>query len=183
MLPYRVIGSLTNPISSCWLMFSRAPGILLVVVILSFDWYLALFPLFWSAVVITLVVITLVVIDDIDSKSVVCEKISAALKLLFECSYSRLNHQTLRLLKSEVRFPFGADDLRTIIHYYKFFIFFLYTFYHENSPSSLNENSPSFRIIWLDNCPFNVSLLLVISDEILMQSSSLCVPPLISSKY
>ena len=91
--------------------------------------------------------ITLVVIDDIDSKSVVCEKISAASKLLFECSYSRLNHQTLRLLKSEVRFPFGADDLRTIIHYYKFFIFFLYNFYHENSPSSLNENSPSFRII------------------------------------
>ena len=90
--------------------------------------------------------ITLVVIDDIDSKSVVCEKISAALKPLFECSYSRLNHQTLRLLKSEVRFPFGADDLRIIIHY-KFFIFFLYTFYHENSPSSLNENSPSFRII------------------------------------
>ena len=92
--------------------------------------------------------ITLVVIDDIDSKSVVCEKISAALKLLFECSYSRLNHQTLRLLKSEVRFPFRADDLRTIIHYYIFFfIIFLSTVYHENSPSSLNENSPSFRII------------------------------------
>ena len=90
--------------------------------------------------------ITLVVIDDIDSESVVCEKISAALKLLFECSYSRLNHQTLRLLKSEVRFPFRANDLSTVIHYYKFFIFFLY-FYHENSPSSLNENSPSFRII------------------------------------
>ena len=93
--------------------------------------------------------ITLVVIDDIDSKSVVCEKISAALKLLFECSYSRLNHQTLRLLKSEVRFPFRADDLRTIIHYYIFFFFiiFLSTVYHENSPSSLNENSSSFRII------------------------------------
>ena len=93
--------------------------------------------------------ITLVVIDDIDSKSVVCEKISAALKPLFECSYSRLNHQTLRLLKSEVQFPFGANDLRTIIHYYIFFFFiiFLSTVYHENSPSSLNENSPSFRII------------------------------------
>ena len=69
---------------------------------------------------------TLVVIDDIDSESVVCEKISAALKLLFECSYSRLNHQTLRLLKSEVRFPFRANDLSTVIHYYKFFpLYFL----------------------------------------------------------
>ena len=67
--------------------------------------------------------ITLVVIDDIDSKSVVCEKISAALKLLFECSYSRLNHQTLRLLKSEVRFPFGADDLRTIFIITNFLFF------------------------------------------------------------
>ena len=77
--------------------------------------------------------ITLVVIDDIDSKSVVCEKISAALKLLFECSYSRLNRQTLRLLKSEVRFPFGADDLRnSLLQIFYFFssILFITKIHH-----------------------------------------------------